>query len=285
MVLETALFIFALAGFSLAGYLDLKTTEFYDWIPYSIIIVSLAISSMLFFSMGNFSYLANSLISGCIFGAVGLIMYMTKQWGDGDAWLITALGFALPSADFLMLKHAGFLQQAIPFQLTLLFNLFFISFVYIIIYSLAIGLKNKQVNEKFKEFAAENKLYIIGAFVFVAISSLFSGFNSLSILGMKPITYLLFAAPPAFFGLGLFIFYSKIIEDVAFKKKISSRKLKAGDVLVKSRWKGLTENEVKRLKKKGGSVVVKEGVRFSAVFAVTFLLTHLFGSLVALFMA
>ena len=43
MILELILLAIGVAGFGLAGYWDLKTTEFPDWLPYSLIIASLAV--------------------------------------------------------------------------------------------------------------------------------------------------------------------------------------------------------------------------------------------------
>ena len=68
-----------------------------------------------------------------------------------------------------------------------------------------------------------------------------------------------------------------------FKRKIDASRVRIGDVPIGYRWKGLTEKEVQKIKKKGNKITIKEGVRFAPVFVITIILTILFGNLLFIF--
>jgi hypothetical protein len=82
----------------------------------------------------------------------------------------------------------------------------------------------------------------------------------------------------------LFSYYGKAIEENMFKKQVNVRDLRVGDVLVNERWKGLTEKEIGKLRKKGGKVWIKEGTRFAPVFIIALLITIFYGDLISLFL-
>jgi prepilin signal peptidase PulO-like enzyme (type II secretory pathway) len=75
--------------------------------------------------------------------------------------------------------------------------------------------------------------------------------------------------------------FVKVVEDVGFKKRISVSKLKVGDVLLESkRWDGITEAELRKIKKSGKKfVTIKTGVRFGPVFSLALLFTFFYGDI------
>ena len=77
--------------------------------------------------------------------------------------------------------------------------------------------------------------------------------------------------------------YMKIIDNHVFKKKVSVNKLRPGDVLVRSRWTGLKKADIQKLRKSYNRVWIKEGIRFSPVFALAFVITLVFGNLLLWF--
>ena len=126
-MLGIVLLFISILGFGAAGYLDLKTTEFPDWLPYSIIIASIAVRAVFSFIMGDFTILTNSFIIGGIFLGIGLALYYTNQWGDGDAWLLGAMGFVFPDpAGFSAMTSSA--MVSFPFPITLISNMFFVAF-------------------------------------------------------------------------------------------------------------------------------------------------------------
>ena len=79
-------------------------------------------------------------------------MYYARQWGDGDAWLLGALGFLFPGATGFTAVAVGAAPAglpALPFPAVMLFNFFLVSFLYLIAYSLVLGLRSPRVSGKF----------------------------------------------------------------------------------------------------------------------------------------
>ncbi|MCD6591143.1 MAG: prepilin peptidase [Candidatus Aenigmarchaeota archaeon] len=268
------LLIAGIAGFGYASYLDLRYTEFPDYVPYSLIIFSLITRGVYSLYTKNLNYFFNSLTVGVMFLSFGLLLYHAKQWGDGDAWLMGALGFLFPDS-------AGFsVNSRFYFPFMLLFNFLFVSLVYLVAYSIVLGLKQRSVYRLFINRLKNKKRKIVTlSMVFLAFSwgsgAYLMLFFQLSILGVLPLLVL----PLLFVAILIFSEYARVIEKNLFKKKISVKDLKVGDVLADDKWKGLTENDLKRIRKIKKYVWVKEGVRFAPVFLITLLITMLFGGI------
>jgi Flp pilus assembly protein protease CpaA len=279
MLLDWVLFAFGAAGFGLAGYLDLKTTEFPDWLPYSLIVVALALKALASSLSGNITILADSAVVGASFLGLGILLYLTKQWGDGDAWLLGALGFLFPGAASLPF-FAGAGDLLLPFPVVLLFNFFLVSFGYLIVYSIALGLKNPRVLRRFSgslKAQARGMLAVIAAF-FIGCTVLVYSLNNLLGIPFQQMTGLL--SLPLFFAfVVVFVHYGKFVEENLFKRQISVSSLRAGDVPVSGKWRVLNKKEMAALKRKGGKIWIKEGVRFAPVFLITLILTMVFGNL------
>ena len=131
-----------LAGFGYAGWLDLKTTEFPDWIPYALIVSALAIRGGYSLLTWDFSFITNSIIWGLAFLGLGLGFYFLKQWGDGDAWLLGALGFLYPDA-------TGFIFTGQLFHVTLIVNFFMVALLYIIAYTIGLGIVSQKASKAY----------------------------------------------------------------------------------------------------------------------------------------
>ena len=276
-MLGLALLIIGTVGFGLAAYWDLRYTEFPDWLPYSIIILVIITRSVFSFLSGDWSILLDSLFSGTIFLGLGLLLYFAKQWGDGDAWLLGALGFILSGQTEFGVK------SFFPFPLAVLFNFLLVSLVYLIAYSIVLGMKNREINRKYFEYLKKEKYHFLGVTAFFfAFSSCFAfimyslSFNTANIMQviMLPVllTFVLF-----------FSYYAKIVEKNLFKRKVKSSELKEGDVVLGGKWKGLTKKEISEIRKKGKYVWIKEGVRFAPVFMITMLISILYGDLILIF--
>lgn len=275
MLLGFVLLAIGVIGFGLAGYWDLRYTEFPDWLPYSIITSALAVRGVFAFLENDLWIIANSVVVGLVFLAFGLLLYFARQWGDGDAWLLGALGFLFPDS-------SGFLVNSMmPFPLTLLFNFLFISLIYLIAYSVFLGMKKREVNKIYLNYLkGRSKILaslLIIFFVFSWGFALYMHFV-LSIPLNFLATIIFFPFLLAF--VILFTFYAKVVEDNLFKKKISVKELKAGDVVLKGRWKGLTDREIRELRRTKSYVWLKEGVRFAPVFLLVLLISLFYGDLI-----
>lgn len=278
MLMGWLLLAVGVAGFSIAGWLDLKTTEFPDWLPYSMIVIALLIHGAFAVVTEDLSILFNSVMIGLIFLGFGLLLYFAKQWGDGDAWLFGALGFLFPNP-------SGFqVPVFINFPLTLLTNFLAASLIYLIIYSLFLGIRNPRINGMFlKELRRSSREMSLMSGAFFGISWGAAAFFILNYGTPLMSVWHFILLPFLMAGILLFIRYGRIIEGNLFKRKISSRDLKVGDVILKGRWKGATKKEIDKLRKHNEHIWIKEGVRFAPVFVITILITFLIGDFILLF--
>ena len=62
-------------GFGLAAYWDLKTTEFPDWLPYTMIILALLVRGIASLVLQDWSILTQSVIIGLDFGLLIILSY------------------------------------------------------------------------------------------------------------------------------------------------------------------------------------------------------------------
>jgi Flp pilus assembly protein protease CpaA len=278
MVLGWILLSIGVAGFSLGAWWDLKTTEFPDWLPYSIIVMALGVRGTFAFLYSDLSILTSSVLTGLLFLGFGLALYYTKQWGDGDAWLLGGLGFLFPA-------ETGFAPSLyFPFPVTMLFNFFVIAFIYLILYSFGMGMRSRQLSRRFF-VQLRGELKGIGK-ITLAFTAAVAAFvlSSFYLFGL-PHQALWMAAfsPLILLSILFFIRYGRFIESEVFKRKVPVSKLREGDVLASDRWRGLTKKDISRMQKTGGSVEIKEGVRFAPVFVITLLVTLFFGNVLFLF--
>lgn len=270
---EFVLLAIGVAGFGAAGFLDLKTTEFPDYLPYSIIAAALGVRGVYSYIIGDFTPFLSAVFIGCIFLSFGLILYFLKQWGDGDAWLLGAMGFLFPDA-------SGFLFSSVfPFPLVFLFNFFFISFFYLVVYSVVVGARSR-IGGRFLHHIKGSVRSIAAVVLFfsaaLAAVILYLSLNlNIGLFSLYPL--LLF--PPLLAGVIIFVHYGRFIEDHVFRKRIPVSRLRPGDVPADGKWRVLTKKELAELKRRGGHVWIKEGVRFAPVFIVTLLVTLFHGGL------
>lgn len=273
-----------IVGFGLAGWLDLKTTEFPDWIPYFIIISALAVRGVFAWLLQDWSIIINSVLIGAAFLAFGLVLYFLKQWGDGDAWLLGSLGFLLPDPSGFQAATAAAGQFYFP--ITMLFNFFLIAFIYLFLYSLILGMRTQNVSRKFfLELKKDSKgiASLMIGFCTAYIAFVIYIYFVYSLLVFPLLHTVLF--PVILLAIIIFVRYGRFIEGVTFKRRIDAGDLKAGDVPLGGKWRVLTKKEVMALKEKGGKIWIKEGIRFAPVFLITILVTLFYGNLILLFIS
>jgi hypothetical protein len=282
---EWILLAIGTVGFGLGAYWDLKTTEFPDWLPYAIILAALAVRGSFSFILGDWWILLSSVMAGLLFLGFGLLLYYLKQWGDGDAWLLGSLGFLFPAYSTFEIAASPF--QAIgymPFPIIMLFNFFFLSFCYLVAYSIVLGIRHRKVSRKFwKELRKDSRNVILLIAFFTVLCLGMVAYLNLSLEIPLSNMYNLLGLPALFAAVIIFIRYGRFVEHNLFRKRIPASKLRVGDVLIAEKWKGLTEKEIKAIRKKGGSVWIKEGVRFAPVFIIALYATLFMGSLLWIF--
>lgn len=268
-------------GLGAAGYLDLKTTEFPDWLPYALIVYALLVRGAFAWLLSDWAILTNSIAIGLVFLGAGLGLYYLRQWGDGDAWLLGALGFLFPDPAGFAFRGGLPAAGGFQFPVALLFNFFLIAFAYLIVYALGLGLRTPHTFQLFsrtlKRKELERMLGLAIGFA-IALVIVFAGLGAWE-RALLPALFGVIGFPLLVLSLLLFLRYGRFIEHTVFKRRVPASKLRPGDVPVGARWKVLTEAEVKRLRKQGGYVWIKEGVRFAPVFVLALLATILAGGM------
>jgi len=265
-MIEFALVV-ALAGSLVAGLWDLKTTEIPDEIPTLMAAIGIFTWFLFMLTTGSYFPLLLSLAAGTIYLAFGWSMYKLGQWGGGDAKLMAAVGYLIP-----------YLPGVIFFQFAFFVNIFFVGAAYIFVYALILGL-NRRVPKLFLNDLRKNLKTVLG----VPLLFLASFFGFMRYLGHMQPMLLLYSFLIILF-LVLFYRYGRVIENHVFKKTIPASKLRVGDVILDSKtWDGLTEEQVREIKKKRKRVTIKEGVRFGPVFFLSLIITLLCGNLLFLF--
>jgi len=270
---EFIAFLIALAGTIIASYYDLKTTEIPDALPIFMIVSGISVNLLDFLISGSAENLILSLMNGVIFSIIGFFMYFGGQWGAGDAFLLSAVGFLIPK-NFII-------ADDFPFFFTYLLNLFLLGSVYMIVYSVVYALKNEKALKMFKSQVRNSfKTMLILFFIFAIASYLFS-----LMIFKEVILKLVFLSPTISILLILLWLFSKSVEK-SFIKRIPVSKLKVGDVLLESkRWDGVTKEEIEKIKKSGRKYVyIKSGICFAPAFPIALLFTMFYGNSVIIFL-
>lgn len=274
MDLQTISLVTAFVGSSIAAAWDLKTTEIPDEIPHAMIAVALILYSIQSFLQWSYLPIVLSLISGLSLLGFGFLLYHFGQWGGGDAKILSAIGFLLP---YLNVK------TIFPFPLTYLINVFLVGSAYMLIYALIYSFINKKILLKFFEsIKASSKVIFLGTIsmfiLFFSVNLYFSNYFHFQQDMLFLLSNTLF---PLFLATALFIIwrFAKVVEDFGFKRRIPISQLKVGDVLLESRkWEGITERELKKIKRSGRRYIwIKSGVRFAPSFTLALIFTLLYG--------
>lgn len=269
----------ALGGGTICGLYDLKTTNMLDKLAIAMIALGFGLHAVESLLIGSVMPLTLSLISAGAFFAFGFFMYKAGYWGGGDGEMLIAIGVLLPYAPF----QSALSLQSLSFSLDFFMNSFIVGGVYSIIYALVVGIMNRKVvSVFFKRMKAEAKGTI--TLTLATFLLLFSIFYILPI--REPFTFPFLMSLLLFLMLVLFKF-AKVVEEVGFYRRIPVSKLKVDDMvgedlprlkIYKKIIRGLTPKEVAMIRKSKKFVLVREGVRYSIVFALALAFTLLFGN-------
>lgn len=272
-MLEILLVVIALIGSFAAGIYDLKTTNIPDEICILMIMLGLIMHIITGVYTGNFTMFLNSLLFGGIFLIFGLIMYYGGQWGGGDGELLVALGVLLPNLSLV--------KTYFPFAISFFINSFFVGVAWSILYSLYFAYKNDYISRNFFQ-SFKDPLTISTAIITLFLSITFFIIPQLIFSLLFLLLFVLF----------IFMKFAKVIEK-GFYFKIPVSKLKVDDMLgedipklklYRRFIKGLTKEQVKKIKKNRKYVIIREGVRYGIVFPLALLFTLFFGDFFLFFL-
>lgn len=256
--------LISIVCFSVASYYDLRYTEFPDALPYTTIILILGVKFIYAVIFSFWEQLFLSILFGIFFLLIGFALYVTKQWGDGDMWLLSILGLVFSD-------NMGFTK---PVFLVILINFFFVSFFYLVSYALIVGSRNKVVRKDFISSIRKKRTLIVSTFMLLLSLPLLL----MLYISMKSIyfnIFPLFLLPFLYLFASIFVEFARSVEKKVFRKRISVKKLSKSHVIENGFWRGLKKEEIEKIKKEKKYVYVKEGVRFAPVFLITEILTIL----------
>lgn len=274
MVLAYLLMIFSFIWLVFASIVDIKKREVPDWISFSLIGIGLGIRliySVIFNDYKILLFGLMGLISCFLFGS---LMYYTRQWGGGDAKLLSGLGAMF--GDY----KTNLLGYDIPFLITLIVNIFIAGAFYSILFSIYLALKNKQkfLNEWMKKKHYEYFIIILIFFISITFTIIkFDGLYLIFILIFLLLITLLASS----------VFFIRVVERSCLINKINVNNLVEGDwllnhvkiknrVICKARMIGLTNEDIINLKKnKIKFVIIREGIPFVPAFLIGFIISVL----------
>jgi len=275
MIEELSLFVLLFFS-ALASYYDLKTTEIPDSIPAFLVTFFVLLLIVKYFESPVL--LLQNLGIGIAYSLLGVLMYLTGQWGGGDAQLLAAYGFSLP------LISKFFLFTPSPPPITFLTNLFLVGAFYMLFYSFMFSLREKSVWEFLRKDLEGKKMKLFYFFFVVLIGS-----ACIQYFFLQDIIFTLTSS--ASLSLSLVCLYivwrfAVAVEKKGFRKKVKVSELKVGDVLLKSkRWDGITEEQLKKIRKSGKKYVwIKTGVCFAPAFPLSLLVCMFYGNLFFFFL-
>ena len=212
---------------------DLRTTEIKDFEAYIFFGTCALFFILEAFVFGIEEYF---LISVLIFNLTAIALYFLGQWGAGDSVILMSLGFIL--------------RFSIVYSLLNILLLFSIGIAYSFLYSLIFSiLKRKNYS-----------IYAIAPLAFL-IFSVFYFFKDFIFSIILFLAFLYSSLP----------FMLKVQKD--FVRKIPTKKLKIGDVLLSFKiWRGITKEELEKIRKEKKFVYIKEGIRYAPTFLIYFTL-------------
>ncbi|MFW5846987.1 MAG: prepilin peptidase [Nanoarchaeota archaeon] len=254
-----------------ASFQDLKKREVDNWIGFSLIIFAIGFRFFYsFFSTDvgwNFFY--SGLIGLGIFFVLGNLFYYSRVFAGGDAKLMIALG------SILGISGIFFMDLRIYILFLILF--LFVGAIYGLIWSIFLSVRYWEVFSK--DFYKRVKKHTWRGIVVLIFVSTFI------VLGIFSKVFLV-----TYFGILIFLFYlllffAKSVDEVCMIKRISIGNLTIGDWLykdlrigknkiVKAGWEGLSEKEIKILKKKFGNkkkILIRQGIPYIPVFLISYL--------------
>jgi Flp pilus assembly protein protease CpaA len=244
---------------------DLRTREIANWISFSLIIFALGFRFLYsLFNQTDFSFFYQGLIGLGIFFVLGNLFYYGKVFAGGDAKLMIAFGTILPISSIFLLNVQAF------FNFLLIF--LFAGFAYILIASTVLCIRNfKKFRKEFSKLMKKNKKFI---FWILSISTIFL------LLGFVNIFFLFFGLV---FSFTYFLYlYSKTIDEVCMVRQIQTIHLREGDWLysdlkigrnvIKANWDGLTQEDIKAIRKKFKKIKIRQGIPFSPNFLISFII-------------
>ena len=259
------LILLALIWIIFAVVQDLKTREVANWLNFSLIIFALGFRFFYsLFSNQGFEFFYQGLIGLGIFFVIGNLFYYGRLFAGGDAKLMIALGAVLGFSESFLINLKIFV---------LFFFLFlFTGAFYGLGISIVLSLKNfkKFKREFFWQLNKNRKLIYLVMFFGLVLMAFGFAEGLLFVLGI-----LVFILP-------YFYAYAKAVDESCMVKKVKTNQLTEGEWLyedvkigrkfIEKSWDGLSKEQIKKIKKRYKEIKIRQGIAFTPVFLISFLI-------------
>lgn len=243
---------------------DFRKREVANWLNFSLIAVALAYRAFLSVWLRDPRYFIYGVVGFGIFFVLAHIFYYGRVFAGGDAKLLMGLGAVLPF-------YAAVWQNVVIFMYFILGILLF-GGVYGLVYSGILAVKNKKrFFVEFEKHFKKNK-WMVDSFVVFAVV--------LAGIILLFFDYIFMAFPMLILVFPFLYVYAKAIEEGCMIKRVKAGNLVVGDWLyepikigkkkILPSWHGLTEQELKIVKKYKGEILVKDGIPFTPGFLFAF---------------
>lgn len=255
------LFVLYFIGFIFASWMDFKRREIDDWLTLGLFFSGTFYLIFETFFSGNYFSLSYFGFFILTFLIISLFLYNIRFFSGGDAKLLFS---TMPF--FYSLNFVNAFTNFGKFLLVFLFT----GAVYGLIYILFIYFKNfKKINKEVREHYGKNLLVKI----LVSISLILFILSYFQIFFMFFSFILLFSIFLLIIGKSLeksiFTFY-KNSRDLVPGDRLAS-KIKIDKKNFKNSWEGLSEEEIKILRKNKKKVLIVEGIPYAFVFLLSLL--------------
>ena len=254
------LIIIGLIWIVIAVVQDFRKREVANWWNFSLVGIALSYRAFASVWINDYWYFLWGLIGYLIFIILGYAFYYARVFAGGDAKLLMGLGAILPLSN----------QPTTNLTISICFIILFLicGSVYGLLYSLVLALKNsKKFSKEFKKQRLNHKKTFI---IFTTLSAL----TVITVLIIQEL--ILLWTSLIIFSFPFLISYAKAIEESCLIVEKKPKQLTLGDWLyktvkignkkIKPNWEGLSEKELKLLKKYRGKVLIKEGIPFTPAF-------------------
>jgi hypothetical protein len=252
MLYELRFIVGLFSGTACALY-DLKTTDMLDEVGYATVAAGIVLAAYEYLITRSTELLITWITVFSLFLSLSVILYYLGFWGGGDSLMLTA---------YASLYATGLKEFNPLFMFEFFVASFFVGVFYSLLYSLYITVRSGRVKEVRREIKRVHALLLLPALIVFFIEiPLFLKF-CISLLLLSPIL----------------ITFSRFVERNVFIKEVDVDELKEGDVLAEDLKelgiharviRGLSKEEIEKIKKVRKRVKVRSGVPYLPVFPVT----------------
>lgn len=170
-MLGQAYLAFVIGGVAYAAYLDLRTGEVPDWVSLLVAGAGLLFHTYLSVTLGSPAPLVNAVVVGTVLFLTGWIIYLMGVWGGADAFVLGAVGYAVPA---LPPGITPLYTAPWPFPFSLVLTVLLVGALYSIGYAVYKGATSTVVWDRFHAEVYEQRVwfgFLLAAYILVSAAA------------------------------------------------------------------------------------------------------------------